>query len=187
MTRPNDKQVFSQDKWMKTPFHIEIPKRNSHCCKQGEKFLPGMEYFSVLLEDDLKKVKRFDYCSACWNSPEEKRVVGSGHWKSRLESKNIPPPTSRAEKALHLLKKLLESEDPPENEIFVLVLLLCHMRRLALRKEFNENSIRYGLYENVCTEEFIKIKLVDVSSLEIEKTQLSIASKLNSPIIEHGK
>ncbi len=167
---------------MKTPFHIEIPKRNSICCQNGEKFIPGMDYFSLLSEDETKKIKREDYCSLCWSRLSTNRDLSKsrGYWKSKIEIKDKTPPASRAERALFLLKNLLKTENPPENEIFVLVLLLSHMRRLVLRKEFEEDCLRYGLYEIINQDEFIKIKLIHLSSLETEKIRQSIASKLNS-------
>lgn len=166
---------------MKTPFHIEIPKRNASCCHQGEKFVSGMDYFSLLLEDESKKIKRLDYCAACWKKdifPHQDLTFSRGYWKSRIDLKDKPAPTTRAEKAVHLLKRLLAENPAPENDIFVLVLLLLHMRRLVLRKEFEEENSRFGLYELPQTEEFLKIKQIHLSSLEIEKIQQSLASQL---------
>jgi hypothetical protein len=173
---------------MKTPFHIEIPKRNSACSHQGEKFVPGMDYFSLISEDETKKIKRLDYCTACWKSlaTHTDLAKSRNYWKSKIEHKDKSPPASRAERAMHLLKKLLESENPPESEIFVLVLLLAHMRRLILRKEWEENSLRYGLYEILNQDEFIKIKLVHLSLLETENIQQSLASQLNA-LATNGK
>lgn len=171
---------------MKTPFHIEIPKRNSVCSQNGEKFVPGMDYFSLLSEDDSQKIKRSDYCTSCWGNLIAGRDLtkSRGYWKSKIELKDKPPLASRAERALILLKTLLESPNPPETEIFVLVLLLSHMRRLVLRKEFVEDSSRYGMYEIINQDEFIKIKLVNLSSLETEKIQHSLAFRLNAMSIE---
>lgn len=167
---------------MKTPFHIDIPKRNIACCLNNERFMPGMDYFSLLLEDETNKIKRQDYCVSCWKQVSTTQDLSNsrGYWKSKIEDKKKAAPTSRAERALILLKTLLENPNPPHAEIFVLVLLLAHMRWLALRKEFVEEGVRYGLYEILNQEEFVKIRNVDLSHIETERIQQSLAAQLNS-------
>lgn len=166
---------------MRSPFQLEIPKRSSQCCKQGEKLTPGMEYYSMLLEDEVGKIKRQDYCTNCWTG-----IIGSqelansrGYWKSKIDVKEKAPPTSRGERALLLLKTLLENPVGHEADIFVLALLLAHMRRVVLRKEIEQDGVKYGLYEILHKEEFVTIKTISLSNLETARIQESLASQLN--------
>lgn len=139
-----------------------------------------MSYFSLLLEDEMRKIKRQDYCPACWNemAASENLAASRGYWKSKIDEKKKAVPASRPERALILLKSLLEKVPAPESEIFVLVLLLCHVRRLTLRKELIEDSVKYGLYEILNQDEFLKIKIINLTDIEIEKIRASLAAQL---------
>lgn len=167
---------------MKTSLQLEIPKRSLSCCHKGEKFLPGTDYFSLIQEDEKQKIKRQDFCAACWQelilAHSETPSFRGYYWKSKIEKKNAATPSSRTERALKLFKSLIIEASPPEEELFVLVLLLAHLRRLVCRKEIEEEGVRYGLYEILNQDEFVKIKHVDLSTLEIEKIQQALAAKL---------
>lgn len=136
----------------------------------------------MLTEDETQKIKRQDYCTACWSqfNADQKLPANKGYWKSKIEIKKKPAPASRPERALILLKNLLESTPAPEEEIFVLILFLCHTRHIVLRKELVEDNIRYGLYEILNQDEFLKIKQINLSNLETERIQQSLAAKLKS-------
>lgn len=171
---------------VRSRFQIEIPKRNNSCCLKGERLLPGMDYFSLLTEEATGEMKRQDFCEACWNPKlaAGDLVEKKTFWKSKIEEKKEVPAGTRGERALILLKTLLNQPDAKEGEVFVLTLLLCHMRRLILRKELHEESGRYGLYEIPHTEEFLTIKIVDLSTIETAKIQQSLAAQLGNKKVE---
>jgi len=161
-------------------FQVDIPKRSPVCFNKGEKFLPGMEFFSVLYEDEKLKIQRQDFCKACWEAcvTNDTLLNSRGYWKSKIEEKNKIPCSDRAEQALKLLKQLMESPTSLASEIYVLAILLAHFRRIALRKEFVEEGKRYQLYEILHQDEFIQIQAADLPKNEIETIQQSLAAKL---------
>lgn len=166
---------------MNSIFQLEIPKRNQHCALQGERLLPGMEIISLLSEEDEAGMTRRDYCSECWTQFQNKMnsaISSKCYWKSKIEKKQIVETSSRIDRALHLLRALLQEGSGKEGEIFVLCLFLAHARQLALRKEFQDNEVNYHLYEILKNEEFLTIKVVPLSQVEIGVWQRSIAEQL---------
>ncbi len=161
-------------------FQLEIPKRSIHCFHKGERLLPGMEIYSLLLDDDVKGLSRRDFCSACWTQVqiEENQLETRGYWKSKIERKKPTADTSRIGRALVLLKELQQAPEPQEAEVFVLCLFLSHARQLALRQEFQKDGVNYHLYEILRQEEYLTIKALNLSQLQIETIQHSLAAKL---------
>lgn len=164
-------------------FQLDIPKRNGQCAHQGERLLSGMEIYSLLIEEDTQRLARRDFCSACWNqirAIEEKRPSMRGYWKSKIEKRKTLEGSSRAERALALLRTLQQASEPQEAEIFVLCLFLSHARQLALRQEFEKEGITYHLYEILRKEEFVTVRVVNLSQFQIETVQKSLANQLQS-------
>lgn len=166
---------------MNSLFQLDIPKRSAQCFHKGERLLPGMEIYSLLLEDDTKKLTRRDFCSACWTQTQvEETLESRGYWKSKIERRKSSTDCSRVDRALALLKELVQAAEPQEAEIFVLCLFLSHARQLALRQEFEKEGAAYQLYEVLRQEEYVTIKAVNLSNLQIEEIQKSLACKLQS-------
>jgi hypothetical protein len=166
---------------MNSLFQLEIPKRSAQCFHKGERLLPGMEIYSLLIEDETKKLIRRDFCSACWTQAHvEGSLESRGYWKSKIERRKPTSDCSRVDRALALLKELLQAAEPQEAEIFVLCLFLSHARQLALRQEFEKEGATYQLYEVLRQEEYVTIKAINLSNLQIEEIQKSLACKLQS-------
>lgn len=164
---------------MNSLFQLDIPKRNTHCFAKGERFLPDMEVVSLLIETETRAVTRRDYCTACWDEFQNGSVQGiQGYWKSKIERRTPPQASNRVERALHLIQQSIKEEEPDEAEIFVLALFLAHARQLLLRKEFTEQGKNYHLYEVAKQDEFITIRLIDLTQDQIEQKQKSLALKL---------
>lgn len=163
---------------MNSLFHIEIPKRNTHCSAEGERLIPGMEIYSLLLEEGPKSLKRHDFCSLCWRQ-KERAMPAWGYWKSKIESRKMIKGSSRIERALVLLRELQHQEGFDE-EIFVLCLFLSRARQLILRQEFQKEGSSYQLYERAGEEEYFTIKSIRLSQIQIEDLQQSLACKLQS-------
>jgi hypothetical protein len=162
---------------MNSLFQLDIPKRSTHCGHQGERLLPGMDIYSLLLEGE-QDFKRRDFCATCWTQIEKEPDSHRGYWKSKIEPKKPATEISRPARALALLQELLNTADPDEAEIFVLSLFLARARQLALRQEVQREGSLYYLYEIVGQEQFLTIKAHDLSDLQIEVLQKSLASKL---------
>lgn len=166
---------------MNSLFQLDIPKRQTHCSHQGERLMPGMEMYSLLLEHDTQECLRRDFCLSCWALLQKEKQwppLNRGYWKSKIEEKKAPPPSTRTEKALALLRELLQAAAPSEAEIFVLCLFLAHARQLALRQELQKEGTAYYLYEVLGQEEFLTVKVCPLSSLQIEDLQRSLANKI---------
>jgi hypothetical protein len=168
---------------MNSLFQLEIPKRNGQCAYQGERLLPGMEIYSLLIEEETQHLARRDFCSACWNQVraiEEKQSSTRGYWKSKIEKRKTSAETSRIERALALLHILQQAPEPQAAEIFVLCLFLAHARQLALRQEFHKEGVTYHLYEILHKEEFVTVRVINLSQVQIETLQKSLADQLQS-------
>lgn len=167
---------------MNSLFQLEIPKRGMHCMHHGERFLPGMEIYSLLLEDEVNGLVRRDFCSACWTQvqAEERKLILRLYWKSKIEQRKPPVESSRTSRALTLLRELLQASESQEQEaeIFVLCLFLSHARQLALRQEFEKEGFTYQLYEVLRQEDYLTIKMIHLSQLQIDAIQKSLACKL---------
>ena len=167
---------------MNSLFQLEIPKRQSHCFHQGERLSPGMEIYSLLLEDPSQTVCRRDFCSLCWSSIQIEREFPNnrGYWKSKIESKKSIKSSNRIERALTLLREKLNAAENNEAELFVLCLFLSHARQLTLRQEFQKDGETYQLYEILRQEEFVTVKVLVLSEAQIEAIQKSLADQLST-------
>ncbi len=165
---------------MNSLFQIEIPKRNLSCCGKGERLLPGMDYYSLLSEDKEQKLVRKDFCTGCWSDAQSLNEFADnkGYWKSKIEIKKEPSAKSRIDRALILLKSLLQNQKEYEAELFVLAMFLSHARRLALRQELDRDGEKFGLYEILRQDEFVTIKTIPLTHLETEQLQRTLATKL---------
>lgn len=160
---------------MNSLFQLEIPKRKSHCQKGQEPFTPGMEYYSVLADGE-NGIERFDYCTTCWTIPQSQT-----YWQGRLPTKQDTAAiqNNKIQKALHLLKEMISTKDSNEGEVFILALFLARARKLFLRKEFQEGTYHYHLYEIAHLDEFLTIKNITLNETEILQIQQSLAVKLH--------
>ena len=168
---------------MNSLFSLEIPKRSAQCIHQGERLLPGMEIYSLIVEEEEERLARRDFCSACWmqvRTVECEQPSARGYWKSKIEKRKALEGSSRVERALLLLRALQQTPESQEAEIFVLCLFLSHARQLALRQEFQKEGVTYHLYEILRKEEFLTIKVVNLSQIQIESLQKSLANQLQS-------
>lgn len=167
---------------MNSLIQVEIPKRNTQCAHQGERLLPGMEIYSLLLEEkESQRLERRDFCLACWTQIRdglEKHLACRGYWKSKIEKRKVMEGSSRIERAFTLLRSLQQEHPLKEAEIFVLCLLLSRARRLVLRQEFKNEGNLYHLYEIIRKEEFLTVKVVSLSHVQIENLQKSLAEQL---------
>jgi hypothetical protein len=169
---------------MNSLFQLEIPKRSAQCAHLGERLIPGMEIYSLLVEEEnTQKILRRDFCSACWKQVREaqsEQPAARGYWKSKIEKRKIAEGSSRVDRAFALLRSLQQAPEPQEAEIFVLCLFLSHARQLALRQEFQKEGVTYQLYEILRKEEFLTVKVINLSQIQIETLQKSLADQLQS-------
>lgn len=163
------------------PFQIHIPRRHHKCMQAEEILVPGMEYHSILYEEDEDKFRRYDICTECWkNADQAKLLEGScTHWVSKVPDKPVQDELSkdRNERALELLKEGLEGGDPVKN--MLLAMMLKRKKHLQYRQELaKEDGATYHLYESHTTEEMIAVPQVSISEADIESIQEQITQEL---------
>lgn len=176
----------------KSAFQIEIPRRAHACCECEQEFLPATEYHSAITEvepdpesesqTEEGESQRFDYCPACWEKlgcPANGRT----HWRGKMPKKREKKePVNRDDQAFELLRAALDGDDDASrSEAFVLALFLARRKVLAMRKEKLRDGRLYQLYEEPATGVMIPVPKVELSQLEVESIQRSIAYKLRQP------
>lgn len=163
-------------------FQVEIPRRNTVCFKGNERLNPGVDYYSLIVQDETQKIVRRDFCSSCWHefSAEIDLSASHGYWKSRIELKNElhSKEKTRVARALTLIKELLENPQQNEGEIFVLALFLARARCLTLKQERELDQSVYSFYQVVNQHEVLMIKKMDLSHIEVLPIQHALAKKL---------
>lgn len=162
-------------------FQFTIPKRKLNCSLHGERFIPGQEIISLLVDEKKKEVIREDFCTTCWN---KKKIDGDLkgnqlYWKSKIEEKKGGAASNRIERALQLFITEAALSPPAEEELFFLALFLARSRQIALRKEIKKEGISYNLYEVLRDQQFLMIKVIDLSKIDISAIQTTLAEKLN--------
>lgn len=170
---------------MNSLFQLDIPKRNTHCSNKGERLEAGMKYYSLLIEEGKQKFIRQDFCVPCWEeSGVHKNLTdskGHGYWQSSIEVKppTIQPQQNKILKALSLLKEMLQQGMNNFDEQFVLALYLARAKHLVFRQEIEQEGEKYYLYEIPGQDEFLTIKKMKLSELEVAAIQKNISSKLS--------
>ena len=166
---------------LKNYSQIEIPKRGQTCAQGNELLTAGMEYYSVLIEDDEGKLVRRDYCPSCWQLVQKELNKQSTHWKSKVPTKKEEAclPKQRDERAMVLLKHCLTKDsDEARAEAFVLALYLARKRIVNLRQELaQEDGSTVSLYEIADTEEMLAVKKLRLPQLQTDKIQQELAKK----------
>lgn len=170
---------------MHTAFQIMIPRRSSACAGGGEKFEPKQTYHSVVREDDGGEFVRLDYCSPCWEKiADELKGEEIVHWKGQVPAKvvqNKLAGLNRDERALVILKELLQKEElseKEEEEAFVLGVFLARQRVLYARKQLTKDGKTFQIYEKGGGEEILAVPHKELSVLEVSTVQQQIAQKL---------
>jgi hypothetical protein len=71
---------------MSSLFQMDIPKRNGLCAGHAEKLKPGMEYYSLIAENENQQIIRHDFCTDCWAKAlhSEMFLKKKGFWKSNV-------------------------------------------------------------------------------------------------------
>lgn len=163
------------------PFQIHIPRRHNKCMKGEESFSPGMEYHSILYEEDEEKFRRYDLCSECWEKGEQEALLDGActHWVSKVPDKPVEDElsTGRNERAFELLKEGLEGGDPVKN--MLLAMMLRRKKHMQYKQELiKEDGNTYHLYEVPTTEEMIAVPQVSIAGADVDEIQQQIMQEL---------
>lgn len=164
------------------PFiQINIPKRSVVCTSHKERFLPGDEFFSFLVEEKNGQTRREDFCKECWKKKQEKEALDLSffYWKSILEEKKETKTTTKVALALKVFLEMIADPLSDSYQLFFLALFLQRSKQIALRKELNKEGILYHLYEVLETEQFVTVQTVDVSKIDLRVLQEDLSRKLH--------
>src|SRR5262249_21305924 len=116
----------------------QIQPNTRRCSLTGRELRPGDRYFSVLLEEDGRFVRR-DYAAESWQGAPR---GGFSFWAGRIraaEGRRRPPVDD--ELLLDCLARLEGQEDAGRSNFrYVLALLLLRRRRLRLEDERREGG-----------------------------------------------
>ena len=164
---------------MKSVLPVEIPKRSKSCFLGQEIFQPGMEYYSILMENQDNDLERKDFCLACWETAKETEAFKS-IWKAKVATKEEKIRfQNRDEKILYLFRQLNQEDDEISMmEFYVLSLYLMRRKILFHREEITQDHLVKIVYEINATEEMILVRKFDLSVEQISLIQLRIAEKL---------
>lgn len=165
-------------------FQIEIPKRGIACKERGEPFVPGMGYYSLLINDPEEGFSRHDFCLECWQkkSIDEQQGRDRVFWHSVIPSSKevYKDCCSERDQQIHqLFHGTSQSEWQGPAERFILALYLQRKKKLILRREWKDEEGRtFLLYEIPESEEMLPIEKVPLSTIDIQNIQANIAEKL---------
>lgn len=126
-----------------------IPKRNSSCCLDQQKFVGGIKIYSILCTKK-EEWQRIDYCEHCWtNNKAQLLQQAVVFWESLypLKEKKKEHPDNNA---LDLFKELAFFEDQETlYKRFMLALYLERKNQIVLRyKNLKMNIFSYEIYES---------------------------------------
>lgn len=167
------------------PFNpINIPKRSPICTTHKERFLPGEEFFSFLVEEKKGQIQREDVCKECWNKKQANELLSPPffYWKSILEEKKEKKLTTRVELALKTFLEMAADSLSDPHQLFFLALFLQRSKQIALRKEWNQEGILYHLYEVLQTEQFVTVQTINMAKIDVEQIQKDLAAKLEQKL-----
>lgn len=139
---------------------LSLPRRLSHCALKGETFEQGMEYYSFLDSEGMRK----DYCVHCWIEANK----GEGHfWIGR-----VPFKKEKKEKPDERALELLKQESDPKKK-FILAIYLHRKHQLMRRTQ--------TLYEEPHTGELFDITPYPLSSEEGATLVQELTRQIEAP------
>lgn len=157
-------------------FSIAIPKRATNCVKGKERFVHGMEYFSILVEEsETENYRREDFCSVCWSQGVIQKA--KSFWKGKVpEGKEAEESHQQNNEGLLGYLKML-MEESRFSHAFVLALYLTRKKQLIFRKEVVHQGQKVHLYEVPITEEMLSIPRAELSFHEVQQIQATLEEK----------
>lgn len=116
----------------------QIQPTTRRCARSDREIKPGERYYSVLIDEGDRFVRR-DYALDTWAGPPEKTF---SFWQGKMPTSNAPrrPPIDE-ELLLDCLARLENESEPGKQAFrFVLTLLLVRRKRLRLEDSSRENG-----------------------------------------------
>lgn len=112
----------------------EVERCTRHCAVTGREFAPGEEYYSVVVAEGAKVLRR-DYAKDAWPGPPEGAL---GWWKSQMPGGVQRRKRWAPNDVMLQVFDELEAKADQQDLRYVLALLLC--RRRVMRQEETERD-----------------------------------------------
>ncbi len=156
-----------------------IKHRSDTCSATHRPFVVG-EYFYTLLFRDGDAFRREDLSEEAWAARNE-NIRPFSFWKSRYEPAPPAPPEPLAkETAEQLFRRLISSENAPQNACYVLAVMLERKRVLKqIKSEQTENG-RVIVYEQPATGDVFIVPDPQLRMDEVESVQNEVANLLRA-------
>lgn len=106
----------------------EIDRATSHCVKCEKQFQEEQEYFSCLLDEQGRFVRR-DFCPECWDGTAE----AFSFWKTRVPPKDEPKKIFLDDSVLVDFFQRLQDEEAADRVQFRYIVALMLMRKKILK------------------------------------------------------
>ena len=161
------------------PSEWAIKHRADACALTNRPFQPG-EYFYTLLFHDAEGFRREDLSEDAWRNRNE-NIRPFSFWRSRYEP--LPDPAAEPlgkETAEQLFRRLLTSENPPGNAIYVLAAMLERKRVLKQIKTEQTDRGRVLIYEHGATGDVFIVPDPQLRLDELESVQNEVAQLLRN-------
>lgn len=159
------------------PTEWAIKHRSDACTATQRPFAPG-EYFYTLLFRDNGGFRREDLTEEAWATRNE-NIQPFSFWKTRYEPAPPAPPEPLAkENAEDLFRRLISSDNPPANAIYVLAVMLERKRVLKQIKSEDSERGRLLVYEHVRSGDVFIVPDPKLRLDELEAVQNEVANLL---------
>lgn len=159
------------------PTEWAIKHRSDACTATQRPFAPG-EYLYTLLFRDNGGFRREDLTEEAWATRNE-NIQPFSFWKTRYEPAPPAPPEPLAkENAEDLFRRLISSDNPPANAIYVLAVMLERKRVLKQIKSEDSERGRLLVYEHVRSGDVFIVPDPKLRLDELEAVQNEVANLL---------
>jgi hypothetical protein len=144
----------------------QIQPNTRQCTITGRNLEPGEKFYSVVLEEQGKLVRR-DYCEAAWQGLPSGIF---GYWTGHVPEKEAARKLRRDDDLLlDCLVRLESATDPKQlNLRYVVALLLLRSKRLQFEDTRKENGPEFLRLRNHKTGDIFEVQNRPLSETEIE-------------------
>jgi hypothetical protein len=155
-----------------------IKQRADVCAATQRPFEPGESFYTLLFRD-TDGFRREDLSEEGWTKRNE-NIQPFSFWKSRYEPLREPTEALAKENAEQLFRRLIASENPPANAVYVLAAMLERKRVVKQIKTENAEKGRLLIYEHGATGDVFIVPDPGLRLDELESVQNEVAQLLKS-------
>jgi hypothetical protein len=160
------------------PNEWTIRPRSDVCAATQRAFEPG-EYFYTLLFRDADGYRREDLSEQAWQQRND-NIRPFSFWRSRYEPVPEAVDPLPKEDAEQLFRRLISSEKPPANAVYVLAAMLERKRILKQIKTEEAKEGRVLIYEHSQTGDVFVVPDPQLRLAQLEAVQNEVAQLLRS-------